>query len=112
MHPEYPSAHSVLAAAIGTLIDAEAGAGATPELSTTSPTAKGATRRWARTEDFIREVADARVWEGVHYRFSAETGVEMGRQVGRLVAAKMLAPRGEALAQRDRSAPDVGGAHP
>jgi hypothetical protein len=68
----------------------EAGGAATPMLSTASPTVGGATRRWARTEDYIREVADARVWEGVHYRFSTEVGVAMGRQVGRLVAAKMF----------------------
>lgn len=92
LHPEYPSAHSILASAVGTVIDAEAGGAATPMLSTASPTAGGATRRWAGTEDFIREVADARVWEGVHYRFSTEVGVAMGRQVGQLVAAKMLAP--------------------
>jgi hypothetical protein len=92
MHPEYPSAHGILAGAVGTVIEADIGRGAVPELSTSSPTAKGATRRWPSVEDFIREVADARVWEGVHYRFSSETGVAMGRQVGRLAAAKLLAP--------------------
>ncbi len=91
MHPEYPSAHSILAAAVGTVLDAETGRGPLPVLSTTSPTAQGATRRWTHVEDFIREVADARVWEGVHFRFSTETGVAMGRQIGRLAAERLLA---------------------
>lgn len=61
-------------------------------LSTTSPTAavKGAQRRWSRVEDFMQEVADARVYEGVHYRFSVEAGLAMGRRIGELAAARLL----------------------
>ena len=42
MHPEYPSAHSILAGAVGAVLQAEIGAGPMPALTTTSPTAKGA----------------------------------------------------------------------
>ncbi len=92
MHPEYPSAHSVLAGAVGTLLKVELGNQAVPELSTTSPTAKGATRRWSRIDDFVREVADARVYDGVHFRFSADVGTAMGRQIGEAAAARLLLP--------------------
>ena len=61
-----------------------------PELSTTSPSAKGATRRWSSVDDFVQEVANARIWDGVHYRFSTDVGVAMGRQIGELAAAKHL----------------------
>jgi len=88
MHPEYPSAHSILASSVGTLLQAEVGAAVMPELSTASPTAKGATRRWKKVEDFIQEVGDARVYDGVHYRFSTEVGTAMGRQIGELAAAR------------------------
>jgi hypothetical protein len=44
MHPEYPSAHSILAGAVGAVLQAEIGAGPTPVIATTSPTAKGVTR--------------------------------------------------------------------
>ena len=57
MHPEYPSAHSILAGAVGTVLKAEIGNGPMPVLTTTSPTAKGATRRWTSVDDFMREVA-------------------------------------------------------
>ena len=90
MHPEYPSAHSVLAGAVGTLMKAELGSEPVPELSTTSPTAKGVTRRWSRIDDFVREVGDARVYDGVHLRFSCEVGTAMGRQIGEAVAARHL----------------------
>ena len=61
-----------------------------PELSTSSPTAKGATRRWTRIDDFVQEVADARVYEGIHFRFSTDVGLAMGQQIGEAVATKLL----------------------
>ena len=88
MHPEYPSAHSVLAGAVGAVLKADLGRKPVPVLSTTSATAPGITRRWNRIEDFVQEVADARVWEGIHYRFSTEAGLAMGRQVGELAVVK------------------------
>ena len=38
----------------------------------------------------MREVADARVWGGMHYRFSSEAGIAMGTRIGELAAAKHL----------------------
>jgi len=36
-------------------------------------------------------VANARVYDGVHFRFSTEAGLAMGRQIGALAAARLLA---------------------
>ena len=83
MHPEYPCAHCILAGTVSTVIDAELQGRAMPELSTASPTAQNAVRRWASTADFANEVALARILGGVHYRHSTETGLEMGRRIGR-----------------------------
>ena len=90
MHPEYPSAHSILAAAVGTLLKVEIGNNPMPVLTTTSPSAKGATRRWTSLDDFMREVADARIYEGVHYRTSTDVGIAMGKQIGDLTVQKFL----------------------
>ena len=92
MHPEYPCAHCIVAGAIGAVLRAEVGAGPMPTLTTTSPTAKGAARSWTKIEDFTREVSNARVWDGVHYRNSTEVGTAMGKEIGALVAAKVLGP--------------------
>jgi len=92
LHPEYPSAHSILAAAVGTLIEAEVAGAPMPTLATSSPTADGATRRWNEVDAFVREVGEARVLEGVHYRNSVEVGEAMGRRIGALAAARWLAP--------------------
>jgi hypothetical protein len=90
MHPEYPSAHSILAAAVGTVLKAEIGKGPVPVLTTTSPTAKGASRRWTNLDDFTREVGDARIYEGIHYRTSTDVGIAMGKQIGALTVEKFL----------------------
>lgn len=92
MHPEYPSGHGILASAVAAVLKADVGATPMPELSSSSPTANGATRRWKNTDDFVREVGEARIWGGLHYRFSVDTAAAMGRRIGELAAAKVLTP--------------------
>ncbi len=93
MHPEYPSAHSILAGAVGAVLLAELDDGSLPVLTTTSPTANGASRRWTNVGDFTREVSEARIYEGVHYRTSTEVGETMGKRVGDLAATMHLRPK-------------------
>lgn len=92
MHPEYPSAHSILASAVGTVLQADIGDAPMPTLTTSSPTAKGASRSWSNVDDMVREVSNARIYEGVHFRNSTEVGVEMGRRIGNLAAERHLGP--------------------
>jgi hypothetical protein len=87
LHPEYPCAHCVIASTIATVIHAELGRDPLPTLMSISNTAPGVTRQWARTEDVVREVSEARILDGVHFRNSTEVGNRMGVQVGALVAA-------------------------
>lgn len=84
MHPEYPCAHCVVAAAIGVVLQAEIGDGPRPTLTTTSSTANGAARSWPSLDAFVREVANARIYDGVHYRYSTEVGTAMGKHIGAL----------------------------
>jgi len=93
MHPEYPSAHSILASSVATVLKAEIGSAPMPLLATSSPTAKGAVRRWSNLDDFVREVSEARVYEGVHYRFSTEAGVAMGARIGAAAAVHFEMPQ-------------------
>lgn len=88
MHPEYPCAHCIVSGAIGTVLQAEIGDGPMPTLTTTSPTADDAARSWKTIDDLLREVANARIYDGVHYRNSTEVGTAMGRQIGALAVAK------------------------
>ena len=88
MHPEYPCAHCIVSGVVGTVLKAEIGSGPMPTLTTTSNTAKGASRSWTKIEDFMQEVANGRVYDGVHYRNSTEVGTAMGKQIGDLAVAK------------------------
>ena len=92
MHPEYPCAHCIVSGAVAGVLIVEIGAGPAPVLSTTSTTAPGVVRSWARLDDFTPEVANARIYDGVHYRNSTEVGTAMGKQIGALAAAKALRP--------------------
>jgi hypothetical protein len=92
MHPEYPCAHCIVSGAVGAVLQAEVGTGPTPTLSTTSFTAPGMVRSWTKIEDFVQEVANARIYDGVHYRNSTEVGTRMGKKIGELAAAKALRP--------------------
>jgi PAP2 superfamily protein len=92
MHPEYPCAHCILSATVGTVLRAEIGSNPMPTLTTTSSAAKEAARSWTTIDDFLQEVAQARIYDGVHYRTSTAVGTAMGKQIGELVAARYLQP--------------------
>ena len=90
MHPEYPCAHCIVSGAVAGVLAAEIGNGPTPTLTTTSPTAPGVVHSWTSIDAFVLEVANGRIWEGVHYRNSAEVGTAMGKKIGALTAANAL----------------------
>jgi hypothetical protein len=79
----------VLAGAVGALIKAEAGSGPQPVLATRSPSAKGATRRWADADAFMQEVAEARIASGIHFRSATEAGTALGQRIGALAAQRL-----------------------
>jgi hypothetical protein len=90
MHPEYPCAHCIVSGAIGTVLQAELGTGSMPVFATNSPTSNNSKRTWTKIEDFMQEVANGRVYDGVHFRTSTEVGTAMGKKIGQLAADKYL----------------------
>jgi hypothetical protein len=89
MHPEYPCAHCIVAAAISAVLQNVAGE-ESDGISLTSSTAPGVTRKWTRLQDYSDEVSNARIYAGFHYRFSTEVGKDMGRKIGQLTVATQL----------------------
>ncbi len=89
MHPEYPCAHCIVAAAISTVLQSVAG-DEVDAISLTSPTAPGVTRKWTRLQDYSDEVSNARIYAGFHYRFSTEVGKDMGKKIGQFTVATQL----------------------
>ncbi|RYZ71202.1 MAG: hypothetical protein EOP91_11520 [Lysobacteraceae bacterium] len=51
-----------------------------------------ARREWKSPVEFVLEVSEARICDGVHFRSSTEVAREMGRKVGELSAARLLPP--------------------
>ena len=85
VHPEYPCAACVQAGVASAILSAEVGSGVqTPPLAAQSLAVRGAARRWPTVDAMLREVSDARVLGGMHFRFSNEASIEMGRAVGTL----------------------------
>jgi hypothetical protein len=85
-HPEYPAAHgsltSAMAEVLGAFLDSDKlnvdihgfdAAGAAGNLD--------AVHHFARSTDLRSEIINARLWAGLHYRFSTAAGVTLGRQV-------------------------------
>jgi len=89
MHPEYPCAHCITASAVSTVLQHVVG-NEVGEITLTSPTAAGVTRKWTRLQDYSDEVSNARIYAGFHYRFSTEAGKEMGKKIGDLAATTLM----------------------
>jgi hypothetical protein len=81
MHPEYPCAHCISQSAAATVLEAFFG-DSIPPVKLTSTTAPGVTRTFTRLSDYVVEVINARVYDGVHYRTSGDVGAAMGRKIG------------------------------
>lgn len=90
MHPEYPCAHCIVSGTIGTLLKTALAGTPSPKLTTSSPTAPDKPRSWPNPDEFMAEVALARIYDGVHYRTSTEVGTAMGIKIGEFAASKHL----------------------
>lgn len=77
-HPEYPAAHGCGTASIAEAVRAFFG---TKKVGFEwDSTVTGTMRRYASTDEIVREVVDARVYGGMHYRNSGEVGAHIGRK--------------------------------
>lgn len=89
-HPEYPSAHGCFTASIATAL---ADFFDTKKVTITlTSTVTNTSRTFESTDDMIREIIDARVWAGIHYRTSVVHGAVIGRQVAHWVSKSYFRP--------------------
>ena len=85
-HPEYPSQHGCFTAGF---TDALAAALHTKHLDVTMPggengsTVLTTSQHFDTVEDMQKQIVDARVWLGFHYRNSVEQGVKLGNDVAK-----------------------------
>jgi hypothetical protein len=84
-HPEYPSAHSCITPAAGLVIAKFLG---THKIDFTVPSLTGlGDRHFSRAADLEDDVANGRVWGGIHFRSAVEDGAEMAKKIAHHVLA-------------------------
>jgi hypothetical protein len=95
-HPEYPSAHAFWSSAVTEIVAKYFGTGnlswtlsgnqtAVPQLVQTE-------RRYHNLKAINREIDDARVWSGLHWRHSMRDGDRIGREVAERVFESYFRP--------------------
>ena len=58
----------------------------------TSPPAVGVTLTYNSFEEIARDIDDARVYGGIHFRFDQEAGAVQGHDIGKYVYKNVLRP--------------------
>jgi hypothetical protein len=92
-HPEYPSAHSCLTSGIAEVYAAFVGNQRIElDITSTAPNLMQPTRHYKLANDLVREIIDARVWGGIHYRESDIKGVNLGRKVAHWALQRNFLP--------------------
>jgi hypothetical protein len=100
-HPEYPAAHGSITSAEAEVFTDFLGTDAIDvDIHGFDPAHPAgnldATRHFRTAADLRAEIVNARVWAGVHYRFSGVAGVNLGREVARYDLAHAFGPSGAA----------------
>ncbi|MHB8234450.1 MAG: vanadium-dependent haloperoxidase [Solirubrobacteraceae bacterium] len=80
-YPDWPSGHGGYAGSSEGVLDAFVGRGVSSPIAVTSPTDPGSTHYYGDWRALTGEVVDARVWEGIHFRFSDQAGAVLGYRV-------------------------------
>lgn len=95
-HPEYPSGHGFWSTAV---VDSVAAFFGTTRVTWTLETSKAAvplivktTRTYDDLNAMMREVGNARVWAGLHWRRSIRHGEQVGRHVAKHVTRNYFRP--------------------
>jgi hypothetical protein len=92
-HQEYLSSHTALTAAflrvLSNLWDDD------HPITIASPGFPSASKTYPSFSAAANEVGEARIWAGLHFRFSMETGLHVGQQLADHLTANFLTPRND-----------------
>ena len=89
-HPEYPAAHGCFAGVTSEILRAYF---KTPRVSFTwTSTVTGTSHDFPSVFAMLKENKVARIYGGMHFRFSSDDGVTLGRRTGRWVAKNYFQP--------------------
>jgi hypothetical protein len=94
-HPSYPSAHASASYAAREVLERLYGNQHHP-LVLSSSLSPGVTLRYTRLGQVTRDIDDARIYGGIHFRFDQRAGAVQGTQVGAYVVTHQLEPASHA----------------
>ncbi len=83
-HPSYGSGHAATSAVPREILTRAFGAGG-HRIVVTNPRFPDVVYRYSELEQITRDIDDARVFGGIHFRFDQAAGAEQGRRVGAYV---------------------------
>ena len=93
-HPEYPAAHACYAGALAEVVRAYYD---TRQVAFTFDSQAagviGTSRTFATTTALVDELLMARIWGGMHFRFSSDDGAALGKSVAQWVLAQRFQAR-------------------
>jgi hypothetical protein len=90
-HPEYPSGHCIVTGAFAQVAREVLGSDQV-KFDYVYPPPLGTMRSYTSFTQIEKEMEDARVWGGVHFRSTDEDSTELGRKIGSYAAASFLRP--------------------
>jgi hypothetical protein len=98
-HPEYPGAHGAITSAMAQVFATFLGTGQIGlDIHGFDPAAPAgnlnAVRHFNTPSDLRHEIINARLWAGLHYRFSSVAGIALGRQVANYDLSHAFQPIG------------------
>jgi hypothetical protein len=91
--PDYIAGHTTYAGAAAKVLAHAFGRNPHVVMTLTSPTAPGVTETYTNFDDIARDVVEARVWGGIHWRTSSVRGRSVGARIGRYVVQHALRPK-------------------
>lgn len=90
---DYPSTHSTLGNAAATVLNEMIGKNTGFTMTSTSAEPANSTRTFSNFSQASLENADSRIFAGIHFRFSCEGGIELGKRIGDWIIENHLKPR-------------------
>jgi hypothetical protein len=90
---DYPSTHSVLGSAAATVLAELLGGKTAFTMTSTSAEPANSSRSFANVWQAAVENADSRIFAGLHFRFSCDQGLDMGKKIGTWVHQTQLRPK-------------------
>ena len=88
-HPSYPSAHATLAGGAREVSERLFGQSG-HSITLSSALVPGVVLHYTRFKDIARDIDDARIYGGVHYRFDQRAGAELGIKIGQFIIKRNL----------------------